>query len=82
MDSDRFNGASTELIKVFVTLFMMPVVRNIKPKYRYNMEELGMNGLVLGQAEKKSTLLKRPGSRSCITILECISAEGKSYLPE
>jgi 4-hydroxybenzoate polyprenyltransferase len=41
------------------------------------MEGIGMNGLVLGSREKKSVLIKQPGSRSWISILEAISADGR-----
>ncbi|RKK80380.1 hypothetical protein BFJ68_g17724 [Fusarium oxysporum] len=62
MDSDRFNGASTELIKAFFMLLMMPAVRLVKQKNRYNVDEVGMmegiglNGLFLGSKDKKSNL--------------------------
>jgi hypothetical protein len=68
-------------------LLMMPAIRKIKQKNRWNMDEvgmmegIGMNGLVLGHKEKKSALIKQPGSRSWITILECISAAGKILPP-
>lgn len=87
IDSDRYHGASTELIKAFFMLLMMPPVRKIKQKHRYNVDEVGMmegiglNGLVLGRAEKKSALLKQPGSRYWISILECISATGRVLKP-
>lgn len=61
-------------------LLMMPAVKKIKQKNRYNMDKVCMmegielNSLVFGRAEKKSALLKQPGSRSWISILECISA--------
>lgn len=87
IDVERFKGASTELIKGFFMLLMMPVIRKIKRENRYNMDEVGMmegvtfNGLGLGNSQKKATLLKQPGSRSWISILECISAEGRVLDP-
>jgi len=87
MDSDRYNGASTELIKAFFMLLSMPAVRIVKQKNRYNIDEVGMmegiglNGLFLGCKDKKSVLIRQPGSRSWITILECISATGKVLRP-
>ncbi|EMT63314.1 Pogo transposable element with KRAB domain [Fusarium odoratissimum] len=87
MDSDRYNGASTELIKAFFMLLSMPAVRIVKQKNRYNVDEVGMmegiglNGLFLGCKDKKSVLIRQPGSRSWITILECISATGKVLRP-
>ncbi|TXB99560.1 hypothetical protein FocTR4_00005435 [Fusarium oxysporum f. sp. cubense] len=40
-----------------------------------------MNGLFLGHQSKKSVLIRQPGSRAWITILECISATGKVLRP-
>ncbi|KAJ0129379.1 hypothetical protein HZ326_27519 [Fusarium oxysporum f. sp. albedinis] len=62
MDSDRYNGASTELIKAFFMLLSMPAVRIVKQKNRYNVDEVGMmegiglNGLFLGCKDKKLPL--------------------------
>lgn len=87
IDTERYNGASTELIKAFFMLLMMPAIRIIKQKNRYNadeigmMEGIGMNGLVLGHKGKKAALIKQPGVRFWITILECISAEGRVLPP-
>ncbi|EGU76713.1 hypothetical protein HZS61_009463 [Fusarium oxysporum f. sp. conglutinans] len=65
----------------------MPAIRLVKQKNRYNVDEvgmiegIGMNGLFLGHRDKKSVLIRQPGSRSWITILECISATGKVLRP-
>ena len=45
------------------------------------MEGIGLNGLFLGHKDKKSVLIRQPGSRSWITILKCISAIGKVLRP-
>ncbi|KAH7462731.1 hypothetical protein FOMA001_g18485 [Fusarium oxysporum f. sp. matthiolae] len=87
MDFERYNGASTELIKAFFMLLSIPAVRIVKQKNRYNvdevgmMEEIGLNCLFLGYKDKKSVLIRQPGPRSWITILECISATGKVLRP-
>ncbi|KAF4435476.1 hypothetical protein F53441_13499 [Fusarium austroafricanum] len=87
IDIERYNGANTELIKAFFALLMLPDIRKIRQENRYNVDEVGMmegiglNGLVLGHSEKKEALLKQPGSRSWISILECISATGKVLTP-
>jgi hypothetical protein len=87
IDSDRFNRASTDIIKAFFMLLMMPAIRKVKQKNRWNVDEvgmmegLGMNGLVLGHKEKKSALIKQPGSRSWIIILEYILAAGRILPP-
>ncbi|SCN96763.1 related to transposase [Fusarium fujikuroi] len=84
IDSDRYHGASSELIKAFFMLLMMPAIRLVKQGNRYNVDEvgmmegIGMNGLFLGHQSKKSVLIRQPGSRAWITILECISATGKN----
>ncbi|KAK2470259.1 hypothetical protein H9L39_17876 [Fusarium oxysporum f. sp. albedinis] len=87
MDFERYNGASTELIKAFFMLLSIPAVRIVKQKNRYNVDEVGMmegiglNCLFLGYKDKKSVLIRQPGPRSWITILECISATGKVLRP-
>ncbi|CCT63413.1 related to transposase [Fusarium fujikuroi IMI 58289] len=87
IDSDRYHGASSELIKAFFMLLMMPAIRLVKQGNRYNVDEvgmmegIGMNGLFLGHQSKKSVLIRQPGSRAWITILECISATGKVLRP-
>lgn len=45
------------------------------------MEGQGHNGLVLGSSEHKVAMIKNPGSRSWITIIECISAAGRALSP-
>ena len=87
LDSKRINGASTYAIKDFFALQQIPAIRSIAPQHRYNMDETGVlegigdNGLVLGAAEKNSTLRKQAGSRSWTTILECVSALGVALDP-
>ncbi|SCV42519.1 related to transposase [Fusarium fujikuroi] len=63
IDSDRYHGASSELIKAFFMLLMMPAIRLVKQGNRYNVDEvgmmegIGMNGLFLGHQSKKSVLI-------------------------
>ncbi|SCN90426.1 related to transposase [Fusarium fujikuroi] len=84
INSDRYHGASSELIKAFFMLLMMPAICLVKQGNRYNVDEvgmmegIGMNGLFLGYQSKKSVLIRQPGSRAWITILECILATGKN----
>ncbi|SCO90429.1 related to transposase [Fusarium oxysporum] len=58
IDSDRYQGASSELIKAFFMLLMMPAIRLVKQGNRYNVDEvgmmegIGMNGLFLGHQSK------------------------------
>ncbi|KAK0367791.1 transposase [Colletotrichum limetticola] len=42
------------------------------------MEGKGANGLVLGMAEATAVRKKEPGSRTWVTIIECISADGRA----
>ena len=45
------------------------------------IEGLGFNGLVLGSAKSKITVVKQAGSRNWTTIVEYISATGHSLPP-
>jgi len=45
------------------------------------MEGLGLNGLVIGNSEKKVMYKKSPDSRIWTTIIECISAAGTALPP-
>ena len=85
-DSARVNGASTEVIRPWFNNFFLPEIQAIKPEHRYNMDEagimegLGENGLVVGNAEKRSVQKKAPGSRVWTSFIECVSATG-TFLP-
>jgi len=87
IDSIRINGASTERIKGFFAILAMPIIKEIPPQDRYNMDETGIlegqgsNGLVLGASHKRHTMKKQPGSRSWTTIIECIAANGVALDP-
>ncbi|KZL67132.1 transposase [Colletotrichum tofieldiae] len=87
IDSRRVNGASTEIIRDWFKYLAIPQIMAIKPANRYNMDETGIlegkgsNGLVLGRAETKSVRKKQPGSRAWVSIIECISAEGRALRP-
>ncbi|KAK0367490.1 transposase [Colletotrichum limetticola] len=87
MDSRRINGASTEVIRPWFRLLNIPEIKDIRQVNRYNMDETGIlegkgfNGLVLGMAETNVVRKKEPGSRSWISIIECISAGGRAIKP-
>lgn len=87
IDTERFNGATTERIKDFFVHINHPEIKKIKPENRHNMDEFGVmeglggNGLFLGSSEKKAVLCKEPGKTPWITILETISATGKALTP-
>jgi DDE superfamily endonuclease/helix-turn-helix, Psq domain/Tc5 transposase DNA-binding domain len=86
-ESARINGATTEVIRPWFNHFFNPEIQAIKPEHRYNMDEagimegLGVNGLVVGSAEKHSIQRKTPGSRAWTSFLECISATGVPLPP-
>ncbi|KAF4414640.1 hypothetical protein FACUT_14106 [Fusarium acutatum] len=42
IDSDRYHRTSSELIKAFFMLLMMPAIRLVKQGNRYNVDEVGM----------------------------------------
>jgi 4-hydroxybenzoate polyprenyltransferase len=87
IDFRRLNGASPENINKFFNAYEQ--YQWIKPSNRYNtdevgiMEGMGVNGLVVrsSQINPNSTYIKQQGSRNWSTILECVSAIGKSLTP-
>ncbi|KAF6833664.1 transposase [Colletotrichum plurivorum] len=87
IDSQRINGASTNVIRRWFDHLAIPEIRAIKAANRYNMDETGIlegrgsNGLVLGSAETRSIRKKQPGSRAWTSLIECISATGRALPP-
>ncbi|KAK8012005.1 hypothetical protein PG989_000265 [Apiospora arundinis] len=87
IDSQRINGASTEVIRSWFPKLRIPAIQAIKPENRYNMDEHGImegqggNGLVVGSAAIRAIHQKQPGSRAWTSILECISATGRAIPP-
>ena len=69
IDSQRINGASTEVIRSWFPKLRIPAIQAIKPENRYNMDEHGImegqggNGLVVGSAAIRAIHQKQPGSR-------------------
>nr|AER39694.1 transposase [Verticillium dahliae] len=87
IDSQRINGATTNVIRDWFRYLSIPEIKAIQPVNRYNMDETGIlegrgsNGLVLGSAEAQNLRKKQPGSRAWTSILECISATGTTVPP-
>ncbi|KAK0367669.1 transposase [Colletotrichum limetticola] len=87
IDSRRLNGATTDVIKSWFRLLDIPEISDVKQANRYNMDETGIlegkgfNGLVLGMAETTAVRKKEPGSRAWVSIIECISADGRAIKP-
>ncbi|RYP34503.1 hypothetical protein DL766_002945 [Monosporascus sp. MC13-8B] len=87
IDYKRLNGASPASTHVLFERFALPEVKVIKWRNRYNADEIGVmegmgeNCLVLGEAFRKSILLKDAFKRGWITIIACVSADGRSLPP-
>ncbi|RYP57397.1 hypothetical protein DL771_011482 [Monosporascus sp. 5C6A] len=87
IDYKRLNGASPASTNVLFDRFALPEVKVIKWRNRYNADEIGVmegmgeNGFVLGEALRKYILLKDAFKRGWITIIVCVSADGRSLPP-
>ncbi|RYP62975.1 hypothetical protein DL771_009502 [Monosporascus sp. 5C6A] len=87
IDYKRLNGASPASTNVLFDRFALPEVKVIKWRNRYNADEIGVmegmgeNGLVLAEAFRKCILLKDAFKRGWITIIVCVSADGRSLPP-
>ncbi|RYP61877.1 hypothetical protein DL771_009966 [Monosporascus sp. 5C6A] len=83
----RLNGASPASTNVLFDRFELPAIKAIKWRNRFNADEIGMmegmgeNGLVLGEAFRKFVLLKDAFKRQWVTIIACVSADGRALLP-
>ena len=82
VDSIRVNCACSEVIQPWFQKLEIPAIKAIPPSQRWNMDETGimegygLNGLIVGNAEKRKVQGKQPGSRTWTSIIECISATG------
>ncbi|RYP58006.1 hypothetical protein DL769_009155 [Monosporascus sp. CRB-8-3] len=87
IDFKRLYGASPASINVLFERFALPEIKAIKWRNRYNADEMGVmegmgeNAFVLGEAFRKRILLKDAFKRGWITIIACVSADGRSLLP-
>jgi hypothetical protein len=87
VDSVRVNNACSEVIRPWFQNLEIPAIKAIPASQRWNMDETGimegygLNGLVVGHAEKRKVQGKQPGSRAWTSIIECISATGVSTAP-
>ncbi|RYO92532.1 hypothetical protein DL764_008115 [Monosporascus ibericus] len=87
IDYRRLNGATEATCKVLFDRLVLPKVRKIYSRNRYNADEFGMmegmgeNSLVLGEAFKKFILLKDAFKRAWISVITCISADGRALPP-
>ncbi|EGX92365.1 DDE superfamily endonuclease, CENP-B-like protein [Cordyceps militaris CM01] len=84
---DRATSATPEKISAFFDQLQHPDYSDIPNSAIWNMDEtglregLGLNGLVLSRAGRKSTPVMQPEPGSWITILECVSAARGSIDP-
>ena len=86
-DWRRANAAcSTNIVEFFVRLDD-PLISAIPPAHSYNVDEIGsMIGvgdapLVIGPAELKEVLINDPLNRDWVTIMECVSGDGRALFP-
>lgn len=86
-ENSRIKSVTAKAIKAHFDNLDLPAVRGIPPECRWNMDEtgimegFGINGLVVGSAERKSIPVKSPQSRVWTSIVECISATGRALPP-
>src|ERR1700712_1111053 len=87
VDFVRVNNACLEVIRPWFQKLDISAIRAIPANQRWNMDETGvmegygLNGLVVGHAEKRKIQRKQPGSRPWMSFIECISATAASTLP-
>ncbi|RYP75175.1 hypothetical protein DL769_003867 [Monosporascus sp. CRB-8-3] len=87
IDYRRLNGATEATCKVLFDRLALPQIWRIYLRTRYNadefgvMEGMGENFLVLGEAFKKFILLKDAFKRAWISVVACISADGRALPP-
>jgi len=83
----RIEGAKAVIIRSWFNQLKDPEVTIIRGCNRWNMDEMGIfqgvgiNGLVIGQSEKRKTLKRSPHRRSWVTITEAICADGTALPP-
>jgi 4-hydroxybenzoate polyprenyltransferase len=86
IDSACVNGATSDILKAWFQKLEILAIKAIKPENRWNMDEAGimegqgLNGLVVGSAQKRFIQKKQPGSRAWTSFIECISATGRALL--
>ncbi|RYP16164.1 hypothetical protein DL765_005301 [Monosporascus sp. GIB2] len=87
IDYRRLNGATEVTCNVLFDRLALREIRRIYSRNRYNadefgvMEGMGENSLVLGEAFKKFILLKDAFKRAWISVIACISADGRALPP-
>ncbi|KAF7903266.1 uncharacterized protein EAF01_006315 [Botrytis porri] len=86
INNQRVSGTTIEIINKFFEKLNLLAIIHIKLENRWNMDEAGimegqgLNGMVLGSAERCFIQKKQLGTRSWTSFIECIFATGKALL--
>ncbi len=88
IEAARADAASAEQVRAWMELFEATRTRySIPHEHIYNMDETGLalgvctNTQVLTSSKKKKAYKKTPENREWVSILECISATGRTLRP-
>ena len=88
MEAARVNGAQPEQIQEFYDrVDRVRRTKNIRPENTWNMDEAGTalgictNSMVLGDSQKKRTYVQSPQDREWVSIVETVSATGRTTRP-
>lgn len=88
IEDARFDAATPEVLNRFYsTLERVISEYHVSTSNIWNMDECGTalgastNGRVMASSKKKRTRCKASGNREWVTIIECISADGKKIMP-
>ena len=86
MEKARVEAVTPDKIKAFFLVLEEPLLKQIRPSNRWNMDETGiMEGIlreqkVLGPSSAKTAVKKVQKRNKWTSIIECVSAEG-NWLP-
>ena len=86
-DWKRANAACSTNIVEFFERLDDPLISAIPPEHTYNADEIGSQigigdaPLVIGPSELKEVLIKDPLNRDWVTIVECVSGDGRALFP-
>ena len=87
MDYKRLNGATPTSARALHSRLDLKEVIKISSSNRYNVDEIGLmegmgeNDLVLGEARRSRIFLKDAFKRVWITVMVCVSADGRALPP-
>ena len=86
-DWRRANAACSVNIVEFFDRLDDPLMSAIPPEHTYNADEIGTQvgigdaPLVIGPSELKEVLINDPLNRDWVTIVECVSGDGRALKP-